>query len=222
MEAPTVGNSIKQQIMSDLKIAFQEIINKHLDDRNYEENKVKNWISYILEDAKKYFIKKYPEYDIFLFSLIIPYNIYYRSNSTCIVEVEVDDHGFVDFNNNSIYSILRFCFFKHYNFTYHIEQFEDEIIQKGNEILEKYLDGREYNNEKADKYNFDINDEHVYFILEKEKYLRCFIINKIFQRPFFGKIYFKYLCYGKEVYRQIFQTFINNSLECYHFVFFFK
>ncbi len=132
MEAPTVGNSIKQQIMSDLKIAFQEIINKHLDDRNYEENKVKNWISYILEDAKKYFIKKYPEYDIFLFSLIIPYNIYYRSNSTCIVEVEVDDHGFVDFNNNSIYSILRFCFFKHYNFTYHIEQFEDEIIQKGN------------------------------------------------------------------------------------------
>ncbi len=57
----------------------------------------------------------------------------------------------------------------------------------------------EYNNE--DEFNVDINDEHIHCILEKEKNLRWFMLNKIVKKkPISTHFYFKYLFYGKEVF----------------------
>ena len=51
--------SIKYNITDDLKEFFKTILVKHLDDRAYNETKIKNWTDNILLECKEYFIKKY-------------------------------------------------------------------------------------------------------------------------------------------------------------------
>ena len=53
MSAPKPA-SIKEEIKEDLLKAFKDILIKYLDDRTFNENKVKRWINNILEDAKNY------------------------------------------------------------------------------------------------------------------------------------------------------------------------
>ena len=219
----TVENtSDKDQIKSDLKVKYKEILKVHLEGRALNEQKIKTWLNNILIDAKEYFIKKYKDYDIFLFTQIVPNKIVYRSNANGILITKTDAHNFVEYQNNDFYCILRFMYFKHYNLDYNIEEYEDEIIQKGDVILKKYLEDRQYIQENAEKNNVSINDECVDFILGKEKYLRVFTINKIYQKPVNGNYFFKYLCFGKSVYFKIIQTYENDYLQCVHFTFFFK
>ena len=214
--------SEKEIIKSDLTEKYKEILKIHLEGRTFKEEKVKSWLNNILIDVKDYFVKKYPNYDLFLFAHIIPNSLYYRSNSNGVFLNDSDAHNFVDYYNEFFYCILRFVFYKHYDLNYSIENYEDEIIQKINEILKKYLEDRKFIKENAEKNNLNINSEIVDFILEKEKYLRFFTINKIYKKPLLGKFYFKYLSYGKNIYSKIIQTYDNDDLQCINYVFFFR
>ena len=109
-----------------------------------------------------------------------------------------------------------------YKLNYSLEEYENEIIQKGNDILIKYLEERKFNYDKCYNYNKDINNEHCNFIVEKENKCRCYILNEIYKNPIQNKYYFKYLIHGKEIYSKIIQTYSNDSLTCCHYVFFFK
>ena len=151
-----------------------------------------------------------------------PKNVNYLSDASGIIMNGTDSHYLVDFENNSFYCVLRFLFYKRYNLNYNIEAFEDEIIQKGTKILEKYLKNKNFEINAVKKLNIDINDEHVNFILKKENTLRCFVINKIFQKNTLEQCYFNYLSHGKFICSKIFQTFINDNLVCNHYLLFFK
>lgn len=214
--------SIKDQINNDLLKAYKEILIKHLDERVLKEDKIYSWMNNILNEAKEYFIKKYPDYDLFLYNYICPINVYFRSNSTSISIINSDWTNSVSFQTNYLYSVLYFFYYKHFNLNYTLDECENEIIQKGNELLGKYLDGRKYNYDKLPNYNNCINGEHIDFILNKENSLKCFCLNEIYQNPIQNKYYFKYLSYGKGIYLKIFQTYVNDSLTSCHNVFFFK
>ena len=214
--------SEKEIIKSDLSEKYKEILKIHLEGRTFKEEKVKSWLNNILIDAKDYFVKKYPNYDLFLFAHIISQNLFYLSNSDGILSNASDAHNFVYYSNEFFYCILRFVFYKHYDLNYSIENYEDEIIQKTNEILKKYLEDRKFIKENAEKNNLNINSEIANFIIDKEKYLRVFIINKIYKKPLLGKFCFKYLSHGKNIYSKIIQTYENDDLECINYVFFFR
>jgi hypothetical protein len=225
MTAPTPVNlttSIKEEISNDLKKKYKEILIKHLDDRPFKEDKVKLWMNDILMDAKEYFIKKYPNYDLFLYNYICARNVYFRPNSTSISLVDSDCCDFSEFLTDTLYSILYYFYYKKTNLSYSIEEYEAEIIQKGNEILGKFLDERKYDYDKLPNYNKNINNEHIDFILTKEKYCRCFSINEIYQKPIKNKYFFKYISHGKSICSKIFQTYVNDSLISCHTLFFFK
>ena len=225
MTAPTPVNlttSIKEEISNDLKKKYKEILIKHLDDRPFKEDKVKLWMNDILMDAKEYFIKKYPNYDLFLYNYICARNVYFRPNSTSISLVDSDCCDFSEFLTDTLYSILYYFYYKKTNLSYSIEEYEAEIIQKGNEILGKFLDERKYDYDKLPNYNKNINDEHIDFILTKEKNCRCFCINEIYQKPIKNKYFFKYISHGKSICSKIFQTYVNDSLISCHTLFFFK
>ena len=214
--------SEKEKIKSDLTEKYKEILKIHLEGRTFKEEKVKSWLNNILIDAKDYFVKKYPNYDLFLFAHIISQNLFYLSNSDGILSNASDAHNFVYYSNEFFYCILRFVFYKHYDLNYSIENYEDEIIQKTNEILKKYLEDRKFIKENAEKNNLNINSEIANFIIDKEKYLRVFIINKIYKKPLLGKFCFKYLSHGKNIYSKIIQTYDNDDLQCINYVFFFR
>ena len=213
---------IKDKIRTDLKDYFKTILIKHLEDRMYNESKIKNWVDNILLECKEYFIKQYPDYDLFLICAIYEKSVYFTEDCYHLCIAAIDASDFVDFYTDSLYSCLNFFCYKHYFLYYNLNDYESDIIRKGNETLLKYLEGRNYNTEKLRSYNNNINKEHMNYILEKCNKLRSYCINRIFQSPIKGKYYFKYLSHGKDIYRAIFQSYQNEAIICTHDIFFFK
>ena len=229
MEAPSPVNaedkSTKDIIREDLKKAYKDILSKYLDEREYKENKIKSWIDNILSEAKDYFIKKYPNYDIFLHVFVATRNTYFRSNYNVIYSEKTDDDSSTSFLTDQLYSCIYFFFFQKKDLTFTLEDCESEIMQKGNDIMIKHLEERKYNYDKIQEYNKNINNEHIDFILEKienNQAFKCYCLNEIFQVPIKGKYVYKSLCYGKNIYSKISQSYANDSLICFHHLFFFK
>ena len=215
-------NPINKEINSDLLKTYKDILFKYLDDRSYKEDKVKIWAKNILEEAKEYFIKKYDNYNLFLLIAIYPRNVYFRSGTTSISVENIDWCDLVDFKSNNIYAVLYFFFYQNCELTYSLENYESEIIKKGNEILLKHLDERKFNYDKILEYNTRINDEFVNTILEKENKLKAFLVSEIYQNPLKDNYFFTYLNHGKQIYSKIFHNYVNDSLTCCHSLYFFK
>ena len=213
---------INVTITNDLKKVYKEILEKHLDGREFNENKILTWMNNILIDAKEYFIKKYNKYDLFLYVYTCPRNVYFHSNCYSISLKNIDWVDFVNFQTDKMFSSLYFFFYSHVDLKYSIDDIESEIIQNANEIIEKYLEGRNYNLVQKNNYSNNINVDETNFIINKENKCRCFFLNEIYQNPIKSKFYFKYLSYGKDIYSKIMQTYVNDSLKCYHYTFFFK
>ena len=220
---PTVSEiPINKQITNDLQTAFKVILEKYLDGRTIKEDKIDSWMNDILTDAKEYFIKKYPQYDLFLDVYVYPRNVYFYSKSISISIPNIDWCDNVGFITDHLYSLLYFFFYKHVELNYELERYENKLIQKASETLRKYLEERKYGKE-CGNYNKYINEDITSFILNKEKgEIRCHLLSEIYQNPIQNKYYYKYLSHGKQIYTKIIQSFNNNSLTCYHYLFFFK
>ena len=225
MEAPKPAEAsseeMKTEILQNLQKEFKKIVENHLDGRVYNEDKIKKWVNNILSECKEYFSIKYPSYDLFLFCIVNEKGVYYRQNVLYASIITSDGGDFVDLETEFLYVTLRFFYFKHYELDYSLDDIESDIIKKGNELLFKYLDGKKYDYDKVDEYNRNINKEHIIYILEKEKGLRCYLLTRIFKNPI-KKYFFKYLVHGKNIDSKIFQNYTNDSLTCCHDVFFFK
>ena len=226
MEAPTPMASditIREEISKDIEFTFKNILAKNLNSiKIFEEDKAKTWSNNILNEAKEYFSDKYPDYDLFLFNSIYPINIYFSSKQYSISVVKTDWCGVLSYSTDKIYSALYYLFYKKYNLIYNIEDIESDIIQKGNEILEKHLDGKKYNYNKSLEDCNKINEDYINYILSKNNKLRCYAICSIYEKPIKDKYVFKYISHGKEICSKIFNTYINKKLICRHFLFFFK
>ena len=226
MEAPKPAlDSIPTQknVMHDyLEENFKKILNKYLDDRTYNENKIKNWIKDILLDAKEFSKKAYPDYDIFIYCFIAQRNVDCNSVSNQILIIETDGGYLTDFKNDSIYCELRYFYFKHYQLDYSLDTFESDIILKANELMVKYLEDRKFNHDKNIGYINNIKNEYLDYIWSINNKLRCMAIIYIFKTPIKGKYYFDYLAYGKDIYKTLFHCYQNDSLLCLNETFFFR
>ena len=220
-EAAPINMPINQQINKDLQNEYKKILEKHLSGRTIKEDKINSWIDNILSDAKEYFIKNYPNYDLFLFVFACPRNVYFYSDNYSISIKDTDWCDSVYIQTKDLYSCIYFFYYKHYELNYQIEAYENEIIQKGSDILKKYLQERNYGDE-CNNYNRYINEEYSNFILAKCNQLRCYFLSFIYQNPIKDKYYFKYLSHGKNIYTRFVQTYENDSLNCCHYLFFFK
>jgi len=220
--AGNTNKNLKEKILDDLGVNFKNILSKHLDDRAYNENKIKTWIDNILFDSRDYFINKYSDYDIFLFCFISQKNVYFNVNIRQIFLEKTDGSNWVNFKSDNIYCVLFFFFYKHYTLDYNLQGSESDIIKKGNELIVKYLEDRKYNPDKNVDYINNINIEHFDYLIKKNNKLRAFATTFIFENPIKGKYDFNYLSHGKDVYKTMFQSYQNDSLLCTHDIFFFK
>ena len=209
-----------KQMTNDLKEEYKNILEKHLDGRTIKEDKITSWMNNILEDAKEYFVKKYQDYDLFLYVYVCPRTVYFYSYTSSISVTNTDWSDSVTFITDSLYSCLYFFFYKHYELKYEIKE-ENEIAKKGNEILRKYLQERKYGKE-CDKYNQYINNEYSSFVINKVKNPRCYLLGEIYENLEGSKYYYNYLSHGKNIISKIIQTYDNDSLTCFFNIFFFK
>ena len=89
-EAAPINIPINKKISNDLKNEYKTILEKHLSGRVIKEDKLNSWIDNIFSDAKEYFIKKYPDYDLFLFCFVCPRNVYFYSDTYSISKIAID------------------------------------------------------------------------------------------------------------------------------------
>ena len=223
MTAPPPSGELpkNKQITNDLKEEYKKILEKHLDGRILKEDKINSWMNNILSDAKEYFLKKYPDYNLFLHIYVCPKDVYFYSYSSSISLKASDWNDSIVFTTDNLYSCLYFFFYKECNLKYEIEDYENYIVQKGNGILKKYLQDRKYGIE-CKKYNEYINNEYSDLVLSKEKYLRCFFLGEIYENIEKNKYFYKYISIGKNIYSKIIHTYENDSLVCLFYSFFFK
>ena len=128
---PTVSEiPINKQITNDLQTAFKVILEKYLDGRTVKEDKIDSWMDGVLTDAKEYFIKKYPQYDLFLDVYVYPRNVYFYAKSISISLPNIDWCDSVEFMTDNLYSLLYFFFYKPVELNYELQRYENILIQK--------------------------------------------------------------------------------------------
>ena len=113
MEAPDPigsGQTKKEEMINDLKNSFKNILEKYLDDREIKDEKMNNWMNNILIDAKEYFIKKYPNFNIFIQVYVKPRNIFFNSNTNVLYSKNSDDYDYTSIKTDYLYSIIYFFF----------------------------------------------------------------------------------------------------------------
>ena len=167
MEAPVPDINNKINIINDLKEQYSKILTKYLVDRVYNENSVKKWTNDILLEAKEYFIEKYSDYNLYLYCLISEAKTPFSQDYSCIFNGSNDIMSWVDFKNDSITCVLSIMIFKINNLDDPTNDFESNIIKKGNEIIIKYMENRKFSPTHNITLINNITKEHNDLLLKK-------------------------------------------------------
>ena len=77
----------------------------------------------------KNIIKKYPDYDLFLYCFVYERNVYFKDYNYRISIQNVDNSDSIYFFTNNLFSNIRF-FYKHYTLDYALTKFEASIIKR--------------------------------------------------------------------------------------------
>ena len=193
MESPQPA-SIVELMKNSIKDECKKILEKYLDERKYNKDKVLKWKEMILEDLEQYLKNKYPGYG-FIISIFISEPIAYRSHSYSIHRLDSDGAFFQTFFED-IYSEIRILFCKLYSpigltNNKYCDIFSENMI-KANELISNILNNKTYDRETAadDIENIckGVND----YLLKKIKTnIPCFMnVGYIFLKPLKDLKYF--------------------------------
>ena len=187
-----------------------------MDGRGYKEEKVNEWIKLINEDFEKYFYKKYPEFNLFVFCLVCSKNTLYYCADKSILLKDEEAQDSSTFSTDDLHSVLYFFGFK--NFTSTANAFlEPRIISLGNKLLYEIFDERKFGKSLTDccvRINEELNNS----ILEVDRRRRCLNITFAFKKPLKDFSYNFKIKSSFDLSR-IIQTFFTPDIEVYHLLF---
>ena len=110
---PPQSASIVELMKNSIKDECKKILEKYLEERKYNKDKVLKWKEMILEDLEQYLKNKYPGYG-FIISIFISEPIAFRSHAYSIYRSD-SDGGFLQSFFGDIYSEIRIFFSKLYS-----------------------------------------------------------------------------------------------------------
>jgi hypothetical protein len=193
MEAPQPASNI-EVMKNSIKDECKKILEKYLEERKYNKDKVLKWKEMILEDLDQYLKNKYPGYG-FIISIFISEPISFRANAYFISRLNSDDDIVQSFFGD-IYSEIRILFCKLYSpigltNNKYCDIFSDNMI-KANELISNILNNKTYEGKTAaDDINIICKGFNNY-LLEKIKTNRpCFMnVGYILEKPLKDLKYF--------------------------------
>ena len=210
------NESTKDVMRKDLIKKGIEILRKHLDGRSYKEEKVYDWINFIINDFESYFYQKYPSYNLFSFCFVCSKFSFYLTDNKSILAIEEAGSKAV-FSTNDIHSAISFFFYKNF-VSFPSPYLEPKLIKLGNKLLYEIFDERKFTMGLQDlciRFNKEIGTN----ILEMSSgRRRCLIITYAFKKPA------KEFCFNYRTKRgfdvaRIIQTLITDDIEIWHFLF---
>ena len=204
--------STQKDIMkNEIKKECKKILEKYFEDREYNEDKVKIWKEYSLEEISNFLKSNFPDFGFVILIFIIKLG-HSRSSDFQISRSDTDDFLVESIQTKSMYSEIRVNFNKIYKSTIdHIENVEGKIVLKMNELLTKYLENKIYSYEMAKNSVDEIVKELNAFLLERNlnpkpcSYQACYILSKPINMQFDYKVM-------NLKYMPIIATYSNDSL----------
>ena len=193
MESPQPA-SIVELMKNSIKDECKKILEKYLEERKYNKDKVLKWKEMILEDLEQYLKNKYPGYG-FIISIFISEPIAFRSHAYSIYRSD-SDGGFLQSFFGDIYSEIRISFCKLYSSigltnNKYCDIFSENMI-KANELISNILNNKTYDEKTATDDIENICKGFNNYLWEKIKTNRpCFMnVGYIFEKPLKDLKYF--------------------------------
>ena len=212
----------REEISTELEKKAKEILEKHLDGRNYIESKIDNWINLILNDIENYFKEKYPSYNLFAFCDIFSSNTSFYSDYTTICRISTDNSCLAIFKTDNIYSCLYLFFFKDFT-SNQCFSLLPKIVSTGNKLLYEIFDERSYN-KKFSEYSKRLNNEHIQQILKINTSKNIFFLTLSIKKPNINFSFNYRTVYNNNTYNinEIIQTFFTTDTEILHLIYVFS
>ena len=221
-DAPSISQ--KEIMKNNIKKECKKILEKYFEDREYNENKVNLWKEYCLEEIIKFLSSNHKEFGFVILIIITHLTEFsgsYRSNCLDISRNKTDSCISEEIQTKTMYIGLRIIFFKiYYSKINYIENIEENIFLKINDILTKNLENKKYSDEIASTYSKKIVNDLSTFLLEKKSKPCCFFQCNIIQKPIniildYKIINFKYMplmaSYSNDsLYGQLILFILNN------------
>ena len=211
--------NVRDIIKEDLKKKGQELLYKHLDGRNYKEDKVDLWIKIILDEYEKYLKEKYSSYYFFIFCFVCSINTLFCEESRSISVLSKETSYSSPFKTDDIFSSLDFFFFKTFDSKSNFS-LEPKIISFGNKLLHEIFDERKYDDKMIDycrRFNTDFSN----YFLKFDKRRKLLNLTFAFKKPLKNFSYnYRVIC--PYHLSKIIQTFFTNEAEIYHYCFIFS
>ena len=205
----TDGNN--DLIGDDMKKISKNILEKHLDGRKLNMEKIKTWSEMIINDIGNILKQKYPEFGYGIFFYISDKTAC-NSSSKSIDYLKTDKNLLQIFNTNDFFSEIRIFANKKYNKrNKFLNNISSEEIIKINKLLQNSLEGRSYIFEKCSNYITNIAQDINNILLARENRPCSTLIGFINQLPT-KNLYFTYKFFDLE-YMPLFFSYSNDSLS---------
>ena len=209
-------------MINNIKKESKKILEKYFDGREYKEDKVNLWKEYALEETNNYLKSSYKDFGFIILILIV--NLHEcRTNSQGIYRSDSDYYFNESIETKTMFCEIRIFFTKIYiSNINHIENIEDKILIKANDIITSILENKKYLNKIAKNNAKEIVEELNRFLMERKisllpcSYHACYIIKKPMNYKFGYKVInLKYMplmaTYSNDsLYSQIILFILNN------------
>ena len=218
MTAPPPSALSTDNILEEMKKVSKNVLEKHLDCRKFNSEKVKILGDDIITEIYSILSKKYPQYG-FCISFYMSDITTFLSDSQCIYYSETDLFFVVPFNTNEFYSEVRLFAAKKRNT---LKNFLDninnsELLMNINKKISNLLSDREFVYEPFQKLLNSLCLEINNLLLERKDRPCSYHIGFINKLPTKG-IYFHYKFFNLE-FLPVFFSYSNDSFNCRIYLF---
>ena len=189
-DAPSMSQ--KEIMKINIKKECKKILEKYFEGREYDEDKVNLWKEYSLEEITNYLNSNYKDFG-FIISLIVINTTACGGQCIPVERKNTDDNLIECFDTKGMRSQINIQFFKIYKSEIrHIENINETILLKMNDILINKLENKKYSYEIATKGLEEIVVDINKFLLERKplpcSYAICYLSKKPMKFKFTYKV----------------------------------
>ena len=208
-EAPTL--TVKDKMMQETRAKIKKVLNKYFQDRDYENENVKLWKDYAMEELTDFLKLNYKEYGFIIYIIIIKKgDIRNSGNSILRGDTDFDLVEFLD--AKTMYTEIRINLNKIYNNqTNYLNSCNEKLVMEMNNMLNLKLEGKQYSYDFAKGKVEEIVNELEEYLLTPNPRPCSYHICSILSKPCIYQFDYKIV---NLKYIPLISCYSNDSLYC--------
>ena len=161
----TIEETEKDKREKEIREKEKFLLEKYFEGRKYDDEKIKKWSNFVLEEMNEFLNSKYPLFGSGIFLFVSKAPISYCVDRQSIFVGKTDSSITEVFKNDNFKISLRVYITKLKKQKFNVENVQFEHIMKINKIFNDTFEGRSFSDNKLDKYLENaVNDINSYLL----------------------------------------------------------